>query len=207
MSMLKGRCLLTCFWFALLHFPFLKAVGTQDGPVHVVIHRENNEQETQYVKKISKHLSGFQIFLVTLYLENEACERLVSRLWWYKCYRGTLLREGTPPVLGVENEACGRIVSRLWWYKCYRGTLLREGTPPAICPEHQNIHLSLVRRLRNRPRGKNRPRGTIVQVAQIAQEAPNRPRGTKSPRRLQNTLSCRQSVRSSQSFAHGNEVK
>ena len=47
----------------------------------------------------------------------------------------------------------------------------------------------------------------IAQVAQIAQEAPNRPRGTKSPRRLQNTVSCRQSVRSSQSFAHENEVK
>ena len=75
-------------------------------------------------------------------VENEACGRLVSRLWWYKCYRWTLLREGTPPVLGVETKACGRLVSRLWWYKCYRGTLLREGTPPAVCLEHQNVSMS-----------------------------------------------------------------
>jgi hypothetical protein len=39
------------------------AVATQDGPVHVVIHRENNEKEKQFVKEISKYLSGFQIFL------------------------------------------------------------------------------------------------------------------------------------------------
>ena len=43
-------------------------------------------------------------------LQNEACERLISRLWWYKCYRGTLLREGTPPVHGVENEDRERLV-------------------------------------------------------------------------------------------------
>ena len=44
--------------------------------------------------------------MLTLEVENEACERLVSRLWWYICYRGTLLREGTPPVpaFALGNE-------------------------------------------------------------------------------------------------------
>ena len=44
--------------------------------------------------------------MLMLEVENEACERLVSRLWWYKCYRGTLLREGTPPVsaFALRNE-------------------------------------------------------------------------------------------------------
>ena len=42
--------------------------------------------------------------MVMLEVENEACERLVSRLWWYKCYRGTLLREGTPPAVCPEHQ-------------------------------------------------------------------------------------------------------
>ena len=50
------------------------------------------------------NLSRAGRLMLTLEVENEACERLLSRLWWYKCHRGTLLREGTPTVSAFGKE-------------------------------------------------------------------------------------------------------
>ena len=90
--------------------------------------------------------------MLTLEVKNEACERLISRLWWYKCYRGTLLREGTPPVLGVENEDHERLV------KSVVKSPKRHKSP----------------RRHHCPSGTNRPGGTkSPKRHQIAQEAAN----------------------------------